>query len=127
MALYGIKVVPAAWEHSMPLPLSKAEHESGTIEQGTRILIYRAGEGIIGEGEVHAFAIQPSEWTPQTTENLPPELAQADYLQPIGLLYTRDDAIVPKDVQAALGDDQPLNDWQTISREVYEQLANWPY
>jgi hypothetical protein len=126
MALYGIKVVPATWQYSMPLPFSEAEHKGTEIEQGMRILIYREGEGIVAEGEVHAFAIRPSEWTPQSTAGLPAELQQADYLQPVGLLYSRDDAIGQLEVQAALGA-EPLRDWQVISRDAYQQLANWPY
>ncbi|MEP7293032.1 MAG: hypothetical protein ABI835_14715 [Chloroflexota bacterium] len=129
MILYGIKVVPPEWEKAMPLPFSKAEHDAAKLEQGTRILLYREGEGIIGEGEVHGFAIHPKEWPAPTTEALPPSLAQADYLQPIGLLYSREDAISPDKVREALGDPAfpQAASWRPIEREVYERLANWPY
>lgn len=127
MVAYGIKVVPREWQHSMPLPFTQAEHDSETLEQGTRILIYRAGVGIIAEGEVHGFAIHPRDWPAQTTADLPAEFAQADYLQPIGLLYTREeDVLSPAVVQTALGEEQTLASWQPISHEVYAQLANWP-
>lgn len=126
MALYGIKVVPAIWEYAMPLPFTQAEHNAVEMEQGMRILIYRAGAGIVAEGEVHGFAIRPSEWNPQTTADLPPEFQQADYLQPVRVLYSREDPIPPSEVQAALGDGQVLQDWQGVSRETYSRLTNWP-
>lgn len=127
MAPYGIRVVPAEWQPSMPLPFTQAMHDTKTLEQGTRILLYR--EGIIGEGEVHAFAIRPSEWPAQTTADLPAALKQADYLQPISLLYTREEPLAPDEVRKALGDESfPQGDvWLPIAREVYEKLANWPY
>lgn len=130
MNLYGVKVVPPEWGDTMPLPFTKAEYDSAKPEQGTRILIYRYGEGIIGEAEVDGYVIRPAEWVPQSTAHLPPSLAEADYLQPMRLLYTRQDAITPERVRKALNDSTfpPSADaWRLLDHDVYQQFANWTY
>lgn len=110
----------------MPLPFTEEEHNAVEMEQGMRILIYRQGAGIVAESEVHGFAIRPSEWNPQTTADLPPEFRRADYLQPVRVLYSREDPLAPTEVEAALGDGEKLKDWQAVSRETYSLLTNWP-
>lgn len=128
MTLYGIKVVPPEWEDEMPLPFDKAAHDNSGIEQGTRVLIFRRGEGIIGEGEVHGFFIQPKEWTGKSKDELPASLANADYLQTVGMLYHRDEVIPPEDVQAAIEDPAfpQGEEWRPIDRDAYERLTDWP-
>ena len=128
MTLYGIKVVPPEWQDTMPLPFDKASHDASGIEQGTRVLIFRRGEGILGEGEVHGFFIHPREWTGESKEDLPASLANADYLLPVGMLYRREDVIPPQTVRDALNDPAfPSGDgWRTIDQDAYGRLTNYP-
>jgi hypothetical protein len=128
MTEYAIKVVPAGWEHTMPLPFTKAAYDQSGIEQGTRVLIYRQDEGIVGEGEVHGFVVQPRAWPQDDKSGLPLALADADYLQPIGVLYMRDSSIPPQVVRETLGDLAfPLReDWQPLSSDQYHTLTDWP-
>jgi hypothetical protein len=128
MTLYGIKVVPPEWEDQMPLPFDKASHDASGVEQGTRILIFRRGEGIIGEGEVHGFFIQPKEWTSASKDDLPPSLANADYLLTVGMLYHRNDVISPETVRDTLDDPAfPQGDvWCTIGQDAYQALTDYP-
>lgn len=129
MIRYGIMVVPPEWEEAMPLPFDQAVFDEAKLEQGTRILIYREGEGVVGEGEVAGYAVDPARWTPATVEHLPPSFAQADVLQPVRLLYTREDALTPDEVRQAL--EQPdfphgHGRWQALERDAYARLADWP-
>jgi hypothetical protein len=126
---YAIKVVPPEWQETMPLPFNKTTHDYSKIDQGTRVLVYRSGEGIIGEGEVHGFFLRPDEWPAQTTANLPASLAQADYLLPLGMLYTRDRVISPDGVRDLLDDrsfPQSIEAWRPIGEDLYEALTRWP-
>lgn len=130
MNLYGIKVVPPEWEETMPLPFGESVYDAAKLEQGTRVLIFRPGEGIVGEGEVAGFAIRPAEWKMPNPLHLPAALAQVDYLQPVRLLYTRKDSITAEQVRKVLN--EPLfpassDVWRSLDRDVYQQLANWPY
>jgi hypothetical protein len=112
----------------MPLPFDKASHDASGVEQGTRILIFRHGEGIIGEGEVHGYFIHPKEWTSASKDELPPSLANADYLLPVGMLYHRENVISPETVYDILNDPAfPQGDiWRTIDQDAYRQLTDYP-
>ncbi len=123
---YAIQVVPPEWDDTMPLPFDRATHDSGAVEQGTHVLVYRRGEGIIGEGEVKGYFVQPDMWTPQSKMHLPDSLARADYLLPLGMVYRREEAIPPEAVRAALDDPAfPLgSSWHPIDRDAYDRLNN---
>ena len=62
MILYAIKVVPPEWDDTMPLPFDKAAYEQAKLEQGTRVLLYRDGEGIVGEGEIAGYPVEAARW-----------------------------------------------------------------
>jgi hypothetical protein len=126
--LYAIKVVPPDWTDTMPLPFDKAQHDKAKLEQGTRVLIYRDGEGIVGEGEIAGFAVEPARWVSASLEHLPPSLAQAEILQPVKLLYSRENALTQQEVRHALEQPQfPQGaDWLSLDRDQYARLANWP-
>jgi hypothetical protein len=128
MTRYAIKVVPPEWEAPMPLPFDKTSHDYSKIEQGTRVLVFRRGEGIIGEGEVKGFFVQPSEWPPETKDTLSPAVAGADYLLPLGMLYSREKPITQDEVRQALDDHSfpPGDVWRPIDQSMYHMLTNWP-
>ncbi|MEO8396602.1 MAG: hypothetical protein ABI700_26650 [Chloroflexota bacterium] len=129
MSRYAIKVVPPEWREPMPLPFNKTTHDYSKIEEGTRVLVYRSGEGIIGEGEVHAFFLRPEEWPSQNKEHLPPSVAQADYLLPLAMLYVRERVISPDGVRDLLDDrsfPQSVDTWRPIGSDLYDELTRWP-
>ena len=132
MILYALKVVPPEWTEHMPLPFTQAEHEQwrDQIQNGTRVLIFKGApvNQLIGEGEVHGFFVQPHRWTPSATDGLPAALAQADYLLPLGMLYTRqspESKISLSGVRSALDDPAfpraPL-EWRVLTLEQYQRL-----
>jgi hypothetical protein len=124
---YAIKVVPPEWRETMPLPFNKTTHDYNKIEQGMRVLIYRGSEGIVAEGEIDGYFLHPHEWPAQSMENLPPSLAQADYLLPIALLYRRERPISPDDVRDLLDDRSfpPGGDtWRPIGLDIYDELTD---
>lgn len=127
---YAIKVVPPEWKVSMPLPFDKASHDASGVENGTRVLVYVQGTGIVAEGEVHGFFIEPRRWAQETKDNLPEAFANADYLLPLGVVYKREGttAITLEAVRDALADPAfPDGEtWRPIEREVYERLNNFP-
>lgn len=127
-ALYGIKVVPHEWQDTMPLPFDKAAHDASKIQEGTRILVYKQGEGIVCEGEVRSYFLRPHEWARQSTDDLPDSLADADYLLPLSLIYTREDAIAPDAVRKALYDPHfpDRASWRALDSDTYRRLNNFP-
>ena len=129
MTRYAIKVVPPEWQEPMPLPFNKTTHDYSKIDQGMRVLVYRSGEGIIGEGEVRAFFLRPDEWPSQSTAQLPASIAQAEYLLPLAMLYQRDRVISPDGVRDLLDDrsfPQSADTWRPIGEDLYEALTHWP-
>ncbi len=129
MSRYAIKVVPPEWQEPMPLPFNKNTHDYSKVEEGTRVLVYRSGEGIVGEGEVHAFFLRPDEWPSQNKGNLPASVAQADYLLPLTMLYVRDRVVTPDGVRDILDDrsfPQSVDTWRPIGSELYDALTHWP-
>ncbi len=125
---FAIKVVPAEWQHDLPLPFDRATHDAIDLQQGTRILIYQRGKGIVGEGEVDGFFVQPDEWMPSSKDDLPVLLADAEYLLPLRMLYSRRDPIPPSSVQQVLDDPAFPNAvlWRPLSRNEYERLNSFP-
>ncbi len=126
--LYAIKVVPDEWTETLPLPFDKATHDALKIEQGTRILIYKHDQGIVGEGEVHGFFIRPREWSHEATDDLPDSFTRADYLLPVGMIYTRADAISPDAVRKALYDPHfpERTTWRALDQATYSRLNTFP-
>jgi hypothetical protein len=132
MILYAIKVVPPEWEEAMPIPFTQAEHDQwgAQLQNGTRVLIFKDApiNQLIGEGEVHGFFVQPDRWTPTATDGLPPSLRGADYLLPLGMLYTRktpESMISLHGVRAALDDPtfpRSANEWRPLEFEQYQRL-----
>ncbi|MBI1257743.1 MAG: hypothetical protein GC204_09755 [Chloroflexi bacterium] len=127
MSRYAIKVVPPEWQDTMPLPFNKTTHDYSKIEQGTRVLVYRSGEGIVGEGDVEGYFVRPHEWPTESAEQLPPALAQADYLLPIAMLYLRERVISPDKVRDLLDDrsfPQGIDTWRPIGLDLYDELTH---
>lgn len=130
MNLYGIKIVPPDWSDAMPLPFDKSGYDTAKPEQGTRVLLFRAGEGLIGEAEIDGYVVRPAEWATPSTAHLPPSLAKADYLQPVRVLYMRADVITPEQVRKVLNNPtfpEAGDSWLTIDHNAYQQFANWTY
>ena len=119
--------MPPEWEETMPLPFGESVYDAAKLEQVHACDF--PSEGIVGR-EVAGFAIRPAEWKMPNPLHLPAALAQVDYLQPVRLLYTRKDAITAEQVRKVLN--EPLfpassDVWRSLDRDVYQQLANWPY
>ena len=128
MSRYAIKVVPPEWQETMPLPFNKTTHDYSKIEQGTRVLVYRSGEGIIGEGEVRRLLSAPARMAVRKArEQLPPSVAQADYLLPLAMLYLRERVITPDGVRDLLDDrsfPQSVDTWRPIGLDLYDELTH---
>ena len=127
MSRYAIKVVPPEWQETMPLPFNKTTHDYSKIEQGTRVLVYRSGEGIVGEGDIEGYFVRPQEWPAQSREQLPPVLAEADYLLPVAMLYLRERSISPDKVRDLLDDrsfPQSIDTWRPIGLDLYDELTH---
>lgn len=131
MIQYAIKVVPPEWNEDLPIPFTRTEHERwhDQIQNGTRVLIFKSApvNQLVAEGEVRGFFVQPHRWTPTSTDGLPDSLANADYLLPLGVLYTRkaDARFSLTEVRAALEDPAfPRDDgeWRELDLDHYQRL-----
>lgn len=134
MILYAIKVVPPEWEETMPIPFTKAEHDQwrDQIQNGTRVLIFKSApvNQLVAEGEVHGFFVQPHRWTPTAVDDLPESLRNADYLLPLGVLYTRkteQSLISLNGVRIALDDPafpRHAGEWRPLNFDQYQRLIH---
>ncbi len=132
MLLYALKVVPPEWDEQLPIPFTQAEHDQwrDQIQNGTRVLIFKGApvNQLVAEGEVHGFFVQPHRWSERATHGLPDALALADYLLPLGVLYTRqtpESRHSLNSVRSALND--PLfphspGEWRPLDFKEYQRL-----
>ena len=105
MPRYAIKVVPADWQDTLPLPFHKNIQAYNKIELGTHVLIYRREAGIIGDAEIRSAFVQPDAWAELAKlEQLPACLLGADSLLPLEAIYYRGKVVPPENVRQILSD-----------------------
>jgi hypothetical protein len=105
------------------------------VQNGTRVLIFKGSpvNELVAEGEVHGFFIQPREWAESARDGLPPSLANADFLLPLGMLIKRGSEtsrISLEGVRKALEDEsfpRSADEWRALDNEIYRRLIHeWP-